>query len=688
MRTLTLLFFLMPFFSLTAITITVSLDGTEDYTSIQTAIDNSNDSDSILVHPGRYIENQNTNGHNVTITSLFAIDQNPTHIDSTIIDGNFERSVRIENSESVTFNGFTVSNNYDLENVMSHGFGGGFFIDIQSNVSILNSKIINCIAEGGGGITVGDQSHLNLENVVISNNKAQNYAGGIFFDGGATFSSTNAQVYNNVAANGMDLFFMSYDDYPQQFDFNFDMGSIALNSIDNFFVCSIWTDNITFSFANSYFTPIDSDVYVSPTGDNSNDGLTVNTALQSISYAMQLIANNPVIPRTIFLDSGIYSFSQNGQIMPFGLKPNVSLVGADMNSTIIDAELTNVYFAGWSSDNNTISDIRFENARAQSFGFPMHFHECTNTVLRNLIIDNSFCHGNTGIYMTTSEGVIIENVIIQNVNIPDEDMMGLATNSTEDIYVNNLIVAGHTQSGWLRTFHGTYFSESDVVARNCIFTDNTAQDGTMFEYQTIYDQTTDFDLDMSNILIYNNAASSSVFTFGPLYVQDRWNPVKITNCTFAHNTGNHYFAAVLGYAEVSNCIFFNPKLPAEIRFTNFIPAPELPVPVEADVLVQNCSFLTDSFFVDLPDLLTEYDNLYSNNPMFWGAATDSLDISMAGYYQLSDSSLCVNTGTQDTTGLNLPATDLAGNPRIWNEIIDMGVYETVHSNSFSFRIDI
>jgi len=44
-------------------------------------------------------------------------------------------------------------------------------------------------------------------------------------------------------------------------------------------------------------------------------------------------------------------------------------------------------------------------------------------------------------------------------------------------------------------------------------------------------------------------------------------------------------------------------------------------------------------------------------------------------YMLSNESPCINTGTPDTTGLNLPELDLAGNPRIYGGRIDMGAYE-------------
>jgi predicted outer membrane repeat protein len=44
-------------------------------------------------------------------------------------------------------------------------------------------------------------------------------------------------------------------------------------------------------------------------------------------------------------------------------------------------------------------------------------------------------------------------------------------------------------------------------------------------------------------------------------------------------------------------------------------------------------------------------------------------------YALDDNSACIDMGSTDTIGFNLPETDLAGNPRIINNILDMGAYE-------------
>jgi hypothetical protein len=49
-------------------------------------------------------------------------------------------------------------------------------------------------------------------------------------------------------------------------------------------------------------------------------------------------------------------------------------------------------------------------------------------------------------------------------------------------------------------------------------------------------------------------------------------------------------------------------------------------------------------------------------------------------FNLKANSPCINTGTPDTTGLCLPATDLDGNPRVADLCIDMGAYEYCSSS--------
>ena len=62
-------------------------------------------------------------------------------------------------------------------------------------------------------------------------------------------------------------------------------------------------------------------------------------------------------------------------------------------------------------------------------------------------------------------------------------------------------------------------------------------------------------------------------------------------------------------------------------------------------------------------------------------------------WSTEEASPCINAGTPDTTGLSLPELDLAGNPRIKGDRIDIGAYEYPLPNSINeiqnpFLVDI
>jgi len=69
----------------------------------------------------------------------------------------------------------------------------------------------------------------------------------------------------------------------------------------------------------------------------------------------------------------------------------------------------------------------------------------------------------------------------------------------------------------------------------------------------------------------------------------------------------------------------------------------------------------------------------NNGTVYWGEGNIDEDPLFVGgdpfSYELTKYSPCVDSGNPDTTGLHLPATDLAGNPRIFNGRIDIGAYE-------------
>ena len=73
---------------LTAIVYSETLTVPGQYNSIQSAINASNDQDTILVSPGFYQENIDFSGKDIVVTSTYIIEEDSLIIASTIIDGN------------------------------------------------------------------------------------------------------------------------------------------------------------------------------------------------------------------------------------------------------------------------------------------------------------------------------------------------------------------------------------------------------------------------------------------------------------------------------------------------------------------------------------------------------------------------------------------------------------------------
>ena len=114
------------------------------YSTIQSAVNNANDGDEIIVAQGRYLENININGKDIILRST-----NPTNLNTiaqTIIDGDQKGSVvtfKGDESTSCTLEGLTITNG-------KAQYGGG----INGNATrslIQNNKITNNYSEYVGG---------------------------------------------------------------------------------------------------------------------------------------------------------------------------------------------------------------------------------------------------------------------------------------------------------------------------------------------------------------------------------------------------------------------------------------------------------------------------------------------------------------------------------------------------------
>ncbi len=141
----------------------------DDYPTIQEGIDASTDGDTVLVHPGTYVENINFNGHNIVLGSLFLTTGDTTYIAETIIDGDSSGSVvTFESGEDSTaiISGLTIRNGFSDR-------GGGIYCFDGSNPIISFNIITENKAPGqfgkGGGICCWFSDPWILNNLVMQN---------------------------------------------------------------------------------------------------------------------------------------------------------------------------------------------------------------------------------------------------------------------------------------------------------------------------------------------------------------------------------------------------------------------------------------------------------------------------------------------------------------------------------------
>ena len=98
---------------LSAIVFSETLTVPGQYNSIQSAINASNDQDTILVSPGFYQENIDFSCKDIVVTSTYITEEDSLIIASTIIDGNNNGSVvEFDDSETnaAVLQGFTLQN--------------------------------------------------------------------------------------------------------------------------------------------------------------------------------------------------------------------------------------------------------------------------------------------------------------------------------------------------------------------------------------------------------------------------------------------------------------------------------------------------------------------------------------------------------------------------------------------------
>jgi hypothetical protein len=154
----------------------------------------------------------------------------------------------------------------------------------------------------------------------------------------------------------------------------------------------------SFDIRHGWLEPVNHDLYVSPSGNDENSGLSASEPLKTIAWALHLIAPDSLEPKTVYLASGDYSDELNEQIYPIGIKSFVSLIGDENMQTIIT--------------NNNIIDYN-----TISFNSGNH-----NGLLENIIFHDSDNCNTHFIYALGYDNLTLNNIVIENSIGDDVDV--------------------------------------------------------------------------------------------------------------------------------------------------------------------------------------------------------------------------------------------------------------------------
>ncbi len=637
---------------LIAVTQTVKLDGTGDYTVIQQAIDACADGDTVRVWPGTYYENLIIDEMSITLTSLYEPGMSDSLILNTIIDGMAQSNViRIMYCDSVIVSGFTITNGY------AHGeteecFGGGVYAH-YCNIAINSCFINNNTSElVGGGISCR-RSQLQCIDSIICFNSSRLRGGGVdVISSGADFITDpdyRCSIYGNRSAVACDIFLNLEDNTRAIY---LDTLSVLDPSVNEVY----FFENQTFFFdynldvLHGWLERIPSDLYVSPDGDDDNDGTSPDSAFQTLDHALLIIDVDEEHPRTIHLAPGVYSAGQNNQRFPFGFRDYVTIQGAGIGQTILDMEnLTPVLRCTIPEFHVSLKDMTIINARNESMLaallFDVRTPEASPLLLENIEIVN--CHSDMELFDSTYANMTARNIRIKNC----------------------------TSDGQIMVIRRWYESNIEpVIIENCLIDSCGPWDGPDVDGPIALSvsasgaEATDYPVYVTGMQItncYNNndfwpTTASALGVFDNIHLY-------LTNSTIADNRGNGNGGAVETDGENVHLTINNSVLWGNTIFNG---TQSRQILAGTNTRIDVCHSLVQGG-------MTEVGN-YWNCDLFWdhNIEEDPLWSSSIPFYP-SSVSPCIDTGATlpDSLLVYLPDNDLLGDPRIYGDQIDLGCYE-------------
>jgi len=245
-------------------------------------------------------------------------------LENLSIMNNSEHGISCRNNSSPTIKNLSVMNNSGLgiqcyqyssphiqDVIISNNDGSGVACEYHSSPMIQDAIISNNIADEGGGLYCRINSQPELKNVTIKNNRAV-FGGGIYvglgYESNPIFDSINrCNVFLNDAVYGRDIF-LKHEPMHVIVD--------TFSVIQPTDIYSNPIDKVTFDIQHGHISQVNADLYVSPTGNNTNSGLSQDDPLKTIYHANSIMMADSNNLHTINILEGNYSSSVNNEYFP------------------------------------------------------------------------------------------------------------------------------------------------------------------------------------------------------------------------------------------------------------------------------------------------------------------------------------------------------------------------------------
>jgi hypothetical protein len=656
MRKYYMIFILLVPILLPAVVWDIALDGSGDFSEIQTAIEIVENGDTLLIHPGTYYENLYIHNKDIHLWSLYVTTQDSSYIQETTIDGtHIDHTVYNGNGTGYfSMNGLRVVNGYchqyQYDDRLMHG--AGVLLRGGSN-NISNCLIENNYSERtGGGIYVATGT-LYLSGNIIRFNVAIEGGGGLAFGNDEViFDETNLNsIYGNYGYYGSDIL----NRVTPDFDYYFPMRKGTSNPPNPlYFRNQSVEDMFNVSYEESYIAETAAVIYVSPEGDNANDGTTPETAVRNIWYATMKCEGTEENPGVIYLSPGIYSGSSNEEYPVTATKSNMNIIGSGSEITILDREGRSGVFGVVFNNNNYLEGFTVCNDSGEFF-FP-NFDFCGKSRTGTASVRDIVCQNIQGLPIMVGA---YDEISFDEIKIYNTTYRGSAIqlSSIRTAIFRNLEIRG-----------SRYQEVEDYWQYEGGFGIGVWNSANLQEPLNYY---------FENVLITDtdNRSPYQMYPTGSTYAiagSGGYNNIFLVNTTISGNMTNNHYSCVLGalsgsQMNIYNSIIFDNQYhslkiggnsssgPSYIGVTHSL--------VEGgfeDMITSGGNWQAEWFEGNLE---------INDSPEFCGVGLSE--------FMLQVDSPCIDSGTLAGLpgGFELSETDLAGNPRIYGAGIDMGCYE-------------